>query len=70
MFGYQVKIEGMMCEHCAGRVEKALKAVEGVTEVSVNLQEKVAHVTANRKLEKNEVHTVIQEAGYEMTDLI
>ena len=26
-----MKIEGMMCAHCSGRVEKALNALEGVT---------------------------------------
>lgn len=44
---YLVKIEGMMCGHCTSRVEKALKAVDGVQEVSVSLQDKCAVVSGN-----------------------
>ena len=33
-----LKIEGMMCVHCQAHVEQALRAVPGVTEVSVDLQ--------------------------------
>ena len=39
-----MKIEGMMCTHCSGRVEKALNALEGVTAV-VDLQAGTATVT-------------------------
>jgi copper ion binding protein len=40
-----VGIEGMMCGHCTGKVEKALSAVSGVTGVMVDLQGKRATVT-------------------------
>ncbi len=43
-------IEGMSCNHCKMTVEKALKAVPGVTEAVVDLEKKQAVVTgsANR----------------------
>lgn len=48
--GYQVparslelSIEGMTCASCVGRVERALKKVPGVREVSVNLASERAH---------------------------
>ena len=37
-------IEGMMCGHCTGRVQKALEAVKGVSAVSMSLEEKTATV--------------------------
>ena len=40
-----LKVEGMMCEHCKARVEKALQAVPGVQTVSVDLAAKTAAVT-------------------------
>jgi Cu+-exporting ATPase len=50
--GYEVPVEnvslsiaGMTCASCAGRVEKALKKVPGVTGASVNLATEKAHVT-------------------------
>ena len=33
----ELKIEGMSCEHCVGRVEKALAGVDGVTGVAVRM---------------------------------
>ncbi len=37
-------VEGMTCASCVGRVERALKAVPGVTAASVNLATESAHV--------------------------
>src|SRR3546814_4585503 len=37
-------VEGMTCASCAGRVEKALRGVPGVTAASVNLASETAHV--------------------------
>jgi len=37
-------VEGMTCASCVGRVERALKAVPGVTGASVNLATESAHV--------------------------
>ena len=52
--GYQViderrgvKIGGMTCVMCAGAIEKAVAAVEGVTAVAVNLGAEKAQVTYN-----------------------
>jgi len=33
-----LKIEGMSCEHCTARTEKALAAVMGVSRVEVHLE--------------------------------
>lgn len=59
-----LKIEGMMCMHCVGRVEKALKAVEGVERVDVSLEEKSAVVTGGRE---EALKAAVAEAGYEVT---
>ena len=40
----ELSIEGMTCASCVGRVERALKAVRGVTEASVNLATERASV--------------------------
>ena len=43
---YDLPIAGMTCASCAGRVEKALANVPGVTSVSVNLATEQARVEA------------------------
>ena len=42
-----IQIEGMTCASCVGRVERALKKLPGVSEVSVNLATEEAHVVAD-----------------------
>ena len=59
-----LKVEGMMCEHCAARVEKALSAVAGVKKVKVDLAAKTATVTGNAGIEA--LKTAVTEAGYEV----
>ena len=44
-------IEGMMCNHCKARVEKALSEVEGVTEAAVSLEEKTATIRMVRDID-------------------
>jgi copper chaperone len=40
-----IKIEGMTCSHCSSFVSKTIKAVEGVKDVSVDLEKGNAEVT-------------------------
>lgn len=61
-----ITVEGMMCAHCQAHVEKALKAVEGVTEVSVDLEQKTATVTLAKAkdVEDSVLMAAVTEAGY------
>jgi len=43
-------VDGMSCAACAGRVERALKAVPGVAEASVNMATEMASVRADAPL--------------------
>lgn len=43
-----MSIEGMSCASCVGRVEKTLAALEGFSDVSVNLASEEARVTVER----------------------
>lgn len=59
-------IEGMSCASCVGSVEKAIKEVEGVKKVSVNLATERAQVYANNgHLKPEDILAAITEAGYE-----
>lgn len=64
-----VKIEGMMCMHCVKAVEKALRAVEGVTDVTVSLEEKQAVVEGTDALQEDALKAAIADAGYEVTGI-
>lgn len=57
-----LQIEGMTCGHCQMTVEKALKAVPGVTAATVDLAKKAAAVsgTASRDV----LVKAVEDAGY------
>ena len=59
-------IEGMMCQHCQKHVHDALAAMDGVTDVTVDLEGKTADVTATKDITTDEFAKVITDAGYEL----
>ena len=64
-----VMIEGMMCQHCRAHAEKALAAVEGVSEVTVSLEEKKAEVTLSHEVSDEVLIKAVVDAGYEASVL-
>ena len=61
-----MKIEGMMCAHCSGRVEKALNDLPGVT-ASVNLEAGTAAVTGEASDEA--LTKAVTDAGYTVASI-
>ena len=59
-----LKVEGMMCVHCKGRVETVCKAVPGVTDAVVDLEAKQVSVTGDAAVEL--LKKAITDAGYEV----
>lgn len=59
-------IEGMMCAHCQAHVQKALEGVEGVTQVSVSLEENQATLTADETVEDRTIIDAVTQSGYKV----
>lgn len=56
----------MTCMHCVGRVDKALKELNGVENVNVSLENKSATIEYNpQKVTVSDFEKAITEAGYE-----
>ena len=62
-------IEGMMCTHCTGRVEKALSGVEGVAAVEMSLEGKSATLTLEKDVDNQVLTDVVTQAGYEVVSV-
>lgn len=62
-------IEGMMCEHCTGRVQKALKEIAGVESVTMSLQNKSAELVVSAKVEDEVLKAAVTDAGYEVVEI-
>lgn len=66
----ELKISGMTCASCVGRVEKALKRVLGVLDATVNLATARATVRSYGSAEMvTRLIAVVQETGYEADEI-
>lgn len=62
-------IEGMMCAHCTGRVEKALSAIHGVDKVEMDLEGKSAALTLSGEVSDQALTDAVTQAGYEVVSI-
>lgn len=63
-----IHIDGMMCTHCTGRVEKALNDLPGV-EATVDLGSKSAAVTCTPDVSDDTLRQAVEDAGYHVTGI-
>jgi len=61
----RLSIEGMTCNHCAGRVASALSRVPGVTSAKVDLAGRSA-VVEGTDLADQALTEAVADAGYEV----
>lgn len=61
-------IEGMMCDHCKGRVEAALNALPGVS-ATVQLARGTATISETQPHTEAELTAAVQNAGYQVTSI-
>ena len=67
----ELDIEGMTCASCVGRVEKALKAVSGVSDASVNLATERATIrVAGNAASAATLAEAIKRAGYQAKEIV
>jgi copper chaperone CopZ len=60
-----IPVEGMACIACAASVKRALKAIDGVSGVEVNLERRTAQVTyVSGKVAPERLVEVINKLGY------
>ena len=60
-----VKIDGMMCAHCEGRVKKALEALAGVEKAEPSHEKKTAVLTLSAPVDEAAVKAAVTDAGYD-----
>ena len=63
-----IKIEGMMCDHCSGRVKKALEAVEGVEEAVVSHENGTAAVKCADCVTDAMLKEAIENQGFDVIE--
>jgi copper chaperone CopZ len=59
-----LKVEGMSCGHCVGRVQKALDATPGVIAAKVDLDSGTAEIRFGDGTSAAALAEIVTEAGY------
>ena len=64
-----MKITGMMCGHCSGRVKKVLEAMPEVDEAIVSHEEGTAILKLNADVADDVLKKIVEDEGYEVTGI-
>jgi copper chaperone len=60
-------VTGMTCAHCVMSVTEEITALDGVTDVAVDLPTGGVTVTSDGPLDAAQVGAAVEEAGYRLT---
>ena len=63
-----IEIKGMTCEHCQGRVDKALNTIDGI-DAKVDLKKNRATATYSKEVADQVIKNESKKAGYEVTSI-
>lgn len=64
---FSFSVQGMVCAMCVKNVENAVKKLDGVKYISVNLATQKAFVIANDNISFEDIKKAIEKAGYRAT---
>lgn len=65
----KIKMEGMHCSKCANLVQTSLEKIEGVEQVEVSLEENVAKIKSNKKLDEKQLKEKIEDLEFKVTSI-
>ena len=60
-------VTGMTCGHCATSVREEVGAIDGVTDVAVDVPTGKVTVTSDQRIGSDAVRAAVEEAGYQLT---
>jgi len=65
----KLTIEGMHCASCASNIERSVKKINGVKEVSVSLMLKKGTVEAEDSVSEDEIKKAVSKVGYKVSKI-
>ena len=69
MYKIVAKVEGMKCGHCANHVDEAIREAFKVKKVHSSHEAKETVILSKEDLDNEKIKAVIEEAGYQVTDI-
>ena len=64
-----LKIEGMSCGMCEGKITENLKKTGKCSKISVSAQDKKASFEADKEFTDAEIKKAVSDAGYKVTEI-
>lgn len=64
-----LEVEGMMCEHCEARVQKALEAINQVEQAKVSHKKGTAVVKLNEEVAEDALRKAVEGQGYQVVSI-
>lgn len=61
-----IKIKGMSCQHCVASVTKALKEIEGIRDVQIDLEKGEASFQESLPVDPEAIKKAIAAIGFEV----
>ena len=65
----KVLVEGMSCQNCVRHVTEALSEINGVSNVEVKLDEKLAFIDVENTVKDEEINAAVEDAGYDVAGI-
>lgn len=65
----KLTIEGMHCASCASNIERAVKKISGVKEISVSMLTRKAIIEAEDNINLDEIKKAISKIGYNIASI-
>ncbi|NYF56645.1 heavy-metal-associated domain-containing protein [Micromonospora purpureochromogenes] len=62
------QVQGMTCGHCVNSVSTEVRAIQGVSDVQVDLASGRVTVTSESPLDTESVRAAVDEAGYDLVE--
>ena len=65
----KVSIKGMHCGSCAGNIEKSIKKISGIKQVTVSAVTNKAFIESEDNVSEKQIKTAIEKVGYKVIDI-
>lgn len=61
-----IHVSGMTCEHCSSKVTQALKNIDGVDEVTVDLASGTVDIDHSQDIAAEDIKAAVEGAGFSL----
>jgi copper chaperone CopZ len=65
----KLTIEGMHCASCSGNVDKSLRKVDGVKDVTISLMTKKGFVEVEDDVKESDLSDAVSKVGYKVIEI-